>query len=35
MNWMHILQTLSALAGIAMILYGSACLKQFLWAQIR
>ncbi len=33
MNWMNILQTLSALAGIAMILYGSACLKQSLKAR--
>lgn len=33
MNWMEFVQTTTALAGITMILLGSAWLKRFLKAQ--
>ena len=34
MNYLHILQSSSAVAGIAMIYMGSQWLKQYLWSLI-
>jgi len=33
MNWMELVQTMTALAGVTMIMVGSAWLKRFLKAQ--